>query len=424
MSATLRRLVVSFFVPYALVLLAAVAVVRLDLLPLGRAPLREFFALLVYAAGAMLAVRFRSSRVLISLLVIVVAQEALVRSPAGATRDLIAALVALFVPAHLLFTSTLEEKGLTAEALVPRAWFAGVQLALGAGCAYFFAEPALRVLRAQPLPAAWLDWTLAPQPAVLLAGVTIFFCGIRYVREREPLDAAALWACVASWLAIDSGSVPTAAALLNTAALMLPLALIEKSYAMAYVDELTQLPARRAFNEALHTVRVPYVVAIADVDHFKSFNDRYGHETGDHVLRMVAGKLAEVGGGGKAFRNGGEEFAIVFAGKTLQEAAPYAELVRQAIAATEFTVRGISRRATPRAGADRRQLHPGSPARDGGGTLESVTVSIGLAEARPGCSTQEVVEAADAALYSAKNAGRNRVEVGRMPRRAATAPAG
>ena len=65
-----------------------------------------------------------------------------------------------------------------------------------------------------------------------------------------------------------------------------------------------------------------YVLAMADVDHFKSFNDTHGHDTGDQVLKLVAARLAQVKGGGRAFRYGGEEFTVLFPDRTLDEALP------------------------------------------------------------------------------------------------------
>ena len=64
------------------------------------------------------------------------------------------------------------------------------------------------------------------------------------------------------------------------------------------------------------------MVAMVDVDHFKKFNDTYGHDTGDSVLRMIATKLQKVGGGGTAYRYGGEEFSIIFNGKNKKGGCP------------------------------------------------------------------------------------------------------
>jgi PleD family two-component response regulator len=178
----------------------------------------------------------------------------------------------------------------------------------------------------------------------------------------------------------------------------------------------------------------PYAIAIVDIDHFKKFNDTYGHETGDQVLRMVASRLAAVSGGGKAFRCGGEEFSIVFPGKSMSDAVPHLELLRKDIEASSFRVRApLDRRRTPR-GSDRRQS-PEQRARrarrpaPSGGEEAFVTVSMGVAE--PGTRNRDidqVIQAADRALYRAKRAGRNRVEADSparksIGRRAAEAPA-
>src|SRR5690606_24386343 len=127
------------------------------------------------------------------------------------------------------------------------------------------------------------------------------------------------------------------------AGIVLLIALMEAAYAMAFHDELTALPGRRALNQLLASVRAPYTVAVIDVDRFKSFNDRYGHDVGDQVLRMVASKLGAVGGGGRAFRSGGEEFTIVFPGKSKTEALPHVQDVRAEIEQSKFTLRTLPR---------------------------------------------------------------------------------
>ena len=108
------------------------------------------------------------------------------------------------------------------------------------------------------------------------------------------------------------------------AGLTLGLSVMETSYAMAFRDELTDLPARRALMRDLEGMGRLYAAAMVDVDHFKRFNDRYGHDVGDQVLRMVAAKLAKAPGGGRAYRYGGEEFALLYPGKSRDDALPYA----------------------------------------------------------------------------------------------------
>nr|BFE93546.1 hypothetical protein GCM10020185_40820 [Pseudomonas brassicacearum subsp. brassicacearum] len=113
--------------------------------------------------------------------------------------------------------------------------------------------------------------------------------------------------------------------------LMIAAAVAHEAYQMAFRDELTGLPGRRALNERMQRLGRNYVLAMSDVDHFKKFNDTHGHDVGDQVLRLVASKLSKIGGGGRAYRYGGEEFALVFAGKTIDECMPHLEVIRQSI---------------------------------------------------------------------------------------------
>jgi diguanylate cyclase (GGDEF)-like protein len=198
---------------------------------------------------------------------------------------------------------------------------------------------------------------------------------------------------------------------------------------LAYHDELTGLPSRRAYNEILLRLEEPYTVAVVDIDHFKKFNDTYGHDTGDQVLRMVAGRLAQVGGGGRAFRVGGEEFSILFVGRMMKDVVEHLEILRGVVAASKFRVRGVEdRRRSPVRVADRRVAARGKtrrsrrvPLERGEGML-SVTISIGAAEPNAKLrDVEQVIGAADKALYKAMNAGRNRVEIASSARpRAAT----
>jgi diguanylate cyclase (GGDEF)-like protein len=255
-------------------------------------------------------------------------------------------------------------------------------------------------LRGGLLPHWILGWTQLPQLALLLTVGALVWIVVSWWPKRRPLENAWFWALVGSMLAVRSAMVPAMATFyFATAAVVLVL---------AYQDELTGIPARRAFNEAVALLQEPYTIAMVDVDHFKRFNDTFGHETGDQVLRMVAGRLSRVGGNGRGYRCGGEEFALVFAGKTLEQTLPYLEALRRSIEETRFTIRGPdrSRRRRPE-----RRYHPaerrGSPARS-----VSVTASFGAAESSPWLPTFEhVVNAADQALYRAKERGRNRVEV-------------
>ncbi|MCA9562210.1 MAG: GGDEF domain-containing protein, partial [Myxococcales bacterium] len=163
----------------------------------------------------------------------------------------------------------------------------------------------------------------------------------------------------------------------------------------------TGLPGRRALDETLERVTGQYAIAMVDVDHFKRFNDRFGHDIGDEALRMVASKLARTPGGGRAFRYGGEEFALLFLRKDAKQAAAHLETLRESVAAEPFTVRQPKRtKASKGSGKNKRGA--------GGGKRVKLTVSIGVSDyASADGAAEQVMKAADKKLYMAKRRGRN-----------------
>lgn len=180
---------------------------------------------------------------------------------------------------------------------------------------------------------------------------------------------------------------------------------METSYDMAFRDDLTGLLGRRALNERMKGLSRRYVIAMMDVDHFKKFNDTHGHDIGDEVLKMVAKQISAVGGGGTAYRYGGEEFSVIFAGKDIDYCEEYLEEVRENIEQYRMTIRNSGQRPDKEeSGRERRGRR--SKARNE--TSVSVTISIGMAEPdEDNTSPEQVLKAADTALYKAKKKGRN-----------------
>jgi len=194
---------------------------------------------------------------------------------------------------------------------------------------------------------------------------------------------------------------------------ILVVAMLQESHRLAFNDELTGLPGRRALLEAMAGLGPHYVLAMADVDHFKSFNDTHGHDIGDQVLKLVAARLAQVQGGGRAFRYGGEEFTVLFPELSLDEALPHLEQIRTSVQDYRMAVRGENRPKSKDVGEKRRRgEEPDSMPPD---KVLSVTISIGVAEpagrsaSGAGLAPAQVLKAADEALYRAKKGGRNRV---------------
>jgi diguanylate cyclase (GGDEF)-like protein len=179
------------------------------------------------------------------------------------------------------------------------------------------------------------------------------------------------------------------------------LSVIIDAYFLAYRDDLTALPSRRALNQLALSLGRKYTVAMLDIDHFKKFNDTYGHDIGDQVLRLVAAKLAKVKGGGKVFRYGGEEFTIVFPRKTIEQSQPQLEVLRQAIADYDIVVRQ----------PERKTKKSRKPSKQSNEKIVSVTISIGVAQRNVKQSFEQALKDSDLALYRAKKNGRNNVSL-------------
>jgi diguanylate cyclase len=168
---------------------------------------------------------------------------------------------------------------------------------------------------------------------------------------------------------------------------------LNKSEERARTDALTGLPNRRALEEFFRLAQIgamekdePLSVLLIDIDHFKKFNDNFGHGVGDQVLRLVAKALRDlVRGNDLPARYGGEELIAVLPQTDLDTCGSVAERIRRSIADCQFT-----RRST-------------------GEILPQITVSIGIGQFQYGETMADLIDRCDRALYLAKKAGRNRV---------------
>ncbi len=167
----------------------------------------------------------------------------------------------------------------------------------------------------------------------------------------------------------------------------------------AITDGLTGLANRKAFDEQIDRLCHEserdgniFSLVMIDIDHFKAFNDTYGHQVGDQVLRLVAMTLVnEVKGQDMAARYGGEEFAIILPGTNVNAARAVAENLRKAVEKKE-----VINRST-------------------GDHLGQITVSLGVAQFYGNEEVEGLIKRADMALYSSKHKGRNQVSVAKTP---------
>jgi diguanylate cyclase (GGDEF)-like protein len=342
---------------------------------------------------------------------------------------------AVLVPLDFVLIALMHERGFTVAATAPVGLFLFAQSVIVAVlCRAAEGLPSPPV-RAHHLATSVSAPVSMPGYALLIFSGAGLLLLARFLVIRKPVDSALLWSLSAFFLALRfSGSARVTTMYSTTAACILAASIIESSYLLAYHDELTALPSRRAYNDALLRLQHPYSIAVVDIDHFKRFNDTHGHDTGDQVLQLVAANLSRVTGGGQAFRCGGEEFNILFPGKSTSEVVDHLERLRAAIESSTFRVRGNDRREVPR-GPDRRNERTRGRARKGDSIRKlaqekspaplSVTVSIGVAtSSKEKLHPEEVLQAADKALYRAKANGRNRVETTSSSRRKARAQAG
>ncbi|SMD02805.1 GGDEF domain-containing protein [Sporomusa malonica] len=356
------------------------------------------FSYALYAVALLLSWWFNRSRVFFITIVIALSQYALSELAAanvgmpGVPAD-IYPVICILLPINIFVFSLLKERGIFNAWGLGRFCIIGFQ-AFYISLATISNDASLLSLFSTEILTDTFAGTAIPQSAIFAYIMAFLLIVRRQLKNRSHLDNALLAVLVASMIALHLKNQPLAIPIFFCAAeIMLIIAVVQDSYSMAYLDELTGLPARRALKEELMKLRGEYTIAMVDIDFFKKFNDTYGHDTGDEVLRLVASVLKKVTGGGKAFRYGGEEFTIVFPHTKIADALPYLEELRIAVEKTPYAYRGSKEKKTKKK-PSLKQLF--------------VTISVGVAErSDKNKQTQEVIKAADKALYRAKKKGRN-----------------
>lgn len=305
--------------------------------------------------------------------------------------------LAILVPFNALLATVLAERGARYRAAY--------------GWLLLLACEAALIISIAKVDVAALDNALLRSPPTPLAGRIMFAAAFaaavwRAWPEHTPLQVGNAGALVAFYIASEwVGSPRVYSSFMVAAGAMLIVALVQESHRLAFRDPLTGLPGRRALEERLRSLDGRYVISMIDVDHFKQFNDTHGHDIGDQVLKLVGARLAEVGGGGTAFRYGGEEFCVLFPDAEIEDVLLQLEAIRVSIESYRMAVRAPDRPKEVELGAKRR----GEGGRD---RQLSVTVSIGACSPSMNLRTPaQVIKAADEALYRAKQGGRNRVSM-------------
>jgi len=398
------RFLLSFFLPGGLVLLATFLAIHFNLLTPWLDKIEMIAPYIILSIGIILGWRFHRSRLSYVIFILFLSERSLFYFGADGPfslgyDDIILLCNTVLLTMNIALFYLVKERGIFNLGGIARIIFIIIQ----PGVIFL-------LLRMQPDIFQYLTYQFVQhpqlenlplsQPALLINTVIILIFFLGSLFGKGPIIRGFFWALVAAMLAFVAKSLGESLTLYYTAAgLIIILAVIETAYAMAFQDELTGLPARRALNTTLQGLGRRYTIAMLDIDFFKKFNDRFGHDVGDQVLCMVASHLERVGGGGKPFRYGGEEFTIIFPGKVKEETIFHLEKLRESIEAAQFALRGKNRPKKPPRKMKKAKAQP---------KTVSVTISIGAAQPENSRSKpHSVMKSADQALYRAKKRGRN-----------------
>ncbi|MDD5400522.1 MAG: GGDEF domain-containing protein [Sulfurimonas sp.] len=292
----------------------------------------------------------------------------------------------MFYPIHLLIFLSLKERGLFSIWGILKIGFFVVELAV---VLYFVIYPNADFIAVLKMKLFALSFYPLEDLCMAIAIFVVFVMSILVMFNKYILyNSSFLVIAVTFYMGLYFIKIPFAYKLsLLAIGVIIFILLIRESYRLAFYDELTALPGRRALVEDMAKLGMKYSLAMIDIDHFKKFNDTYGHDTGDEVLKMVASKLADVGGGGKAYRYGGEEFVLLFPSREVDESYTHTDMLRDIIEKSPFKVRNKQ---------------------------SSKTIYINISSGIVQKSSKDkdpfaVMKRADDALYKAKKAGRNQV---------------
>lgn len=363
---------------------------------------------LVLTSALLLSLAFRRGRAFFVLLCLALAYFAFVfffeRENAGLTSRTVYAAICVFVPLNIAIFTLLRERGALNAPGLRRLSLPLIEVGIIVAIVLADAAEFTDVLYQPIFERMSVAGVQVPQWSIACTVAAVIIATICAVLRSSVIDAA-FAAAVASF-ALACNGLPSPGLFLwfcTIAGVIVAAAVVQDSHRMAFYDELTGLPGRRALNERLESLDGSFTLAMVDIDHFKAVNDTWGHDVGDQVLKLVAGRLQRVGGGGIAYRYGGEEFTILFPGRRAISVMPHLESLRKNIESYKLMLRESE--------------HPRRSKPDGAMTIASsankwiaVTISAGVAERGHRLDVPEaVLAAADKALYRAKTDGRNRV---------------
>jgi diguanylate cyclase (GGDEF)-like protein len=401
--------VLKFFLPGSIIYFFLLILLQMQSFNAVMPAFVTFFPYLVLIVGLFLGWRFSRSRLIFTLIILAIVDRTLrqltFQPQAGIDVDrIVFNILSFLLPLNILIIAFIRERGIFTLRGMGRLGLISIQPFIIYTLVKFRYLEFFTFLDSELVSSNFFEQAAIPQPSMLLFIIVFIFLIVNFIIKKDVFEGGLFWALLCMFLALlEKGASNVAIMYLSTAGLILIVSVLEYSHTVAYRDELTGLPSRRSLSDAFLKLPNRYSIAMLDIDHFKKFNDQYGHDVGDQVLRMVASRILKVSGGGKAFRYGGEEFTIIFPGKTANESRQHVEHLRKTIANNFFVIRSPKR---PMNKPQDLESAPRSSKRT------KITVSIGVAERGENLTEpDDVLKAADQALLRAKKAGRDRVRI-------------
>ena len=364
----------------------------------------NFSPFVIFLLGSAIAWRFNRSRIFFILIILTLCLTSIYYLPRITVESRqsadIYSLVCLVIPINIALFSFFKERGIFSIWGFVRIGFIIFQFLFLFWQINSEQRNLLYLINRNFLPIDLHPLISMSQMSIICFLISFIILTIRRILYKSYQDISFIGVLFALFFALDSNkSQQLYSTFFAISGIILIISIIQDTYSMAFFDELTGLPSRRALEQDMMKLGIKYVIAMLDIDFFKKFNDSYGHDTGDEVLKLVASTIKDVGGGGKSFRYGGEEFTILFPGKNIDDVLPHLEELRQKISKRGFTLRG----------KDRPKRKPKSRSKSSQPSKQVyLTVSIGVSLKNEKFKTPDtVLKSADTALYRAKNKGRN-----------------
>lgn len=401
---TMIKTAFLILLPFVLIVLAYIFFTKTNTMSKPQLDIIELSPYAIFLIGGAIAWKFNRSRELFILFILTLCLASITYLPETMGKSVqvadIYSIICLLIPINIAIFSFFKERGILSLWGIIRIGFILSQVLLS----YWLIKPGQReflsLINKDIVPVNLHTVTSISQVSILAFIAALIILIVRQFSYRSSQDISFIGVLFALFFVLHHNDNPILYPIFfGISGIILITSIIQDSYSMAFSDELTGLPSRRALKQDMMKLGMNYVIAMLDIDHFKKFNDTHGHDTGDEVLKLVASTIKDVTGGGKSFRYGGEEFTILFPGKSINDVLPHLEELRDKISKRAFTLRGKGRsrknsKSRSKSSKSSKQLY--------------ITVSIGVSQKSEKYKNPDaVMKAADTALYRAKKKGRN-----------------